>query len=402
MRLIHTSDWHLGQHFMGQSRKAEHQDFFAWLLTVLTAEQADALVVSGDIYDTGAPPSYARALFNRFVVSLKESCCQTAVFVGGNHDSAATLDEARELMAFLGLHVVGRVMENPSDHVILLNRKNGEPGAVLCALPFVRPRDLVQSRAGQTGRQKQQALDLAIAKAYHQVFEAAKARFPDLPVLATGHLTLLGGRAGESVRDIYIGSLKALNADLLPAFDYLALGHLHQAQAIGKTGHIRYSGSPIPLSFDEASTPKQVLKVDVQKGEPPKITPIDIPVFRNLYTLSGTLDDIAAQVNALGIPDGPGAWLEVEVARDAYLPDLSEKVRQMVADRPLELLRIRRKKSSGAGNTPLPVPELLEEMTEDEVFRRRLDQEDLDDPVKDRLTGLFRQIKAQLLEKASE
>ncbi len=271
MRIIHTSDWHLGQHFMGRNRQAEHKAFLAWLVGEIKERRADALVVAGDIFDTGAPPSYARTLYNEFIVSLQGTGCGQTLILGGNHDAAATLNEARSILECLNTQVVAGILETPEDHVILFNDRDGGPGLIVCAVPFLRPRDLVKSIGGQSGRDKQRALGEAIRKFYDQVFGAAKAAQErlgqaggSLPIMATGHLTVVGGKSSESVRDIYIGSLDARPAKGFPGADYIALGHLHRGQQIRMLDHIRYSGSPIPLSFDEGGSGKQVLQVDLR------------------------------------------------------------------------------------------------------------------------------------------
>ena len=140
MRILHSSDWHLGQHFMGKSREAEHRAFLDWILAQITQLKVDVLVVAGDLFDTGTPPSYARALYNNFIVEMRNHNCQLVV-LGGNHDSVATLHESRDLLACLGTTVIGGISELPSDQVILLKDRKGRPGALLCAIPFLRSRE---------------------------------------------------------------------------------------------------------------------------------------------------------------------------------------------------------------------------------------------------------------------
>ncbi|SUB18134.1 Nuclease sbcCD subunit D [Pantoea agglomerans] len=161
MRIIHTADWHLGQFFYNKSRAAEHQAFLDWLLIQIEQHQVDALIIAGDLFDTGTPPSYAREMFNRFVVALQPSGCQLIV-LAGNHDSVATLNESRELLACLNT----RVIATPGRRRMMCccsTPRQGEPGALLCAIPYLRPRDILRSRAGQSGRDKQTSLLEAIA-----------------------------------------------------------------------------------------------------------------------------------------------------------------------------------------------------------------------------------------------
>ncbi|WP_072269567.1 exonuclease subunit SbcD, partial [Salmonella enterica] len=166
MRILHTSDWHLGQNFYSKSRAAEHQAFLDWLLETAQAHQVDAIIVAGDIFDTGSPPSYARELYNRFVVNLQQTGCHLVV-LAGNHDSVATLNESRDILAFLNTTVIASAGYAPR----LLHRRDGSPGAVLCPIPFLRPRDIITSQAGLSGSEKQQQLLHAIADYYQQQYQ---------------------------------------------------------------------------------------------------------------------------------------------------------------------------------------------------------------------------------------
>lgn len=173
----------------------------------------DAIIVAGDIFDTGSPPSYARELYNRFVVNLQQTGCHLVV-LAGNHDSVATLNESRDILAFLNTTVIASAGYAPQ----LLHRRDGSPGAVLCPIPFLRPRDIITSQAGLSGSEKQQQLLHAIADYYQQQYrEACQLRGErKLPVIATGHLTTVGASKSDAVRDIYIGTLDAFPAQHFP------------------------------------------------------------------------------------------------------------------------------------------------------------------------------------------
>ena len=263
MRILHTSDWHLGQHFMGKTRQAEHRAWCDWLVDTVQQRQADALIIAGDIFDTGTPPSYAREQYNRFVVQMQDTGCQL-VILAGNHDSVAMLNESKDLLAQLNTDVISSAADNLDDQLLQLKKRDGQLGALLCAIPFLRPRDIQRSQAGQSAEDKQSDLQQAIAEHYAQLFAKAAAAREALgvtvPIIGTGHLTTVGVSLSESVRDIYVGSLTAFPTDAFPAFDYLALGHIHRPQKVGGLEHIRYSGSPIALSFDEAKQQKNCCK----------------------------------------------------------------------------------------------------------------------------------------------
>lgn len=263
MRLLHTSDWHLGQNFYSKSRAAEHDAFLTWLLDRAQEHEVDAIIVAGDIFDTGSPPSYARELYNRFVVQLQQTGCRLVV-LAGNHDSVAMLNESRDILAFLHTTVVANAGYAP----IELPLRDGTPGAIFCPVPFLRPRELVTSQAGHSGREKQQQLLHAISDYYQEQYQQACALRGDrpLPIIASGHLTTVGASKSDAVRDIYIGTLDAFPAQHFPPADYIALGHIHRAQMVGGCEHIRYSGSPLPLSFDETGKAKSVHLVSFSEG----------------------------------------------------------------------------------------------------------------------------------------
>ena len=162
MRILHTSDWHLGQFFINKSRLQEHQQFIAWLLQQVEEYEVDAVIIAGDIFDTGAPPSYARELYNQFVIGMNNLGRQL-VILAGNHDSVSTLNESKAILAQLNTQVISAAADDLHSQVLALKDKSGQVGAIVCAIPYLRPRDILQSKAGQSGQQKQQALGQAIA-----------------------------------------------------------------------------------------------------------------------------------------------------------------------------------------------------------------------------------------------
>lgn len=403
MRIIHTSDWHLGQFFYTKSRAAEHQAFLDWLLQQVQARQVDAVIVAGDIFDTGAPPSYARELYNRFVVALQPTGCELVV-LAGNHDSVATLNESRELLACLNTRVIAAASADIDDQVLLLNQRNGEPGALLCAIPYLRPRDILRSKAGQSGREKQLSLLEAIGQHYQRCFAAAQAQREalalTLPIVATGHLTTVGVTKSDSVRDIYIGTLDAFPAQAFPPADYIALGHIHRAQRIADQDHIRYSGSPIPLSFDELEREKSVCLLEFADGALSAVTPLVVPQFQPMRMLKGSLAEIEQQLNAFQAwGEEKPVWLDIEVTTQEYLSDLQRRVETLTRDLPVEVLLVRRSREQRNRVIERMSNETLSELKVEEVFERRLIQEtDLDAQAQQQLTQLFRVTLAEMQE----
>jgi len=429
MRLLHTSDWHLGQNFMGKSRQAEHQQLIDWLVVQVDIHDVDAVLIAGDIFDTGTPPSYARELYSQLVVRL-HAAGVTLLLLGGNHDSVATLRESSALLEQLSAHVVPaadepasqvRVLplrtrranagERGSAHAHDSGRAAATPGCVVCAVPFIRPRDVIQSESGQSAEQKQQSLRLAIEAYYRAVHAAAEDTRKQLsaqpgrkvPLIATGHLTTVGASTSESVREIYVGALDAFPTSAFPSVDYLALGHIHRPQKVGGHEHIRYSGSPIALSFDEATQQKEVLLVELGEAGLEAVTPLPVPVFQPLVALKGNLKSLPdafariAQAARDATPQRP-VWLEVIVAEDDYLADLPARIQAMTEGQPLEVLRIRRERGNAVAQLCGEAGITLDELDPLDVFARRLAHETLDDDVRAALTERYKRVLAAAVE----
>lgn len=401
MRILHTSDWHLGQHFIGRSRADEHQAFLRWLITQVQQQHIDAIIVAGDIFDTATPPSYARELYNQFIVELQQHRCQL-VILAGNHDAAAVLNESKNLLQYLNTHVVATCSANLSEQLIVLTDRQQQPAALLCAVPFLRPRDISNSQAGQSAADKQRSLQQAITLHYQQLFALAQqynsTHSLALPIVMTGHLTTLGVSQSESVRDIYIGSLAAFPADAFPPADYIALGHIHQSQQINAATDIRYSGSPLALSFDEANQQKQAWLIDFQSADK-TVTSLEIPCFQplrsiqtDLHSLKSRVSDALAQIKA-----GETLWLELVISEtDAYLSDLQMRVEQQLEDLPVALLRLRRQRSTLSFALQHESALSLAELNPAEVWQARLQTEQLTDSQQQQLSVLHQQIVAKL------
>lgn len=403
MRILHTSDWHLGQHFMGKTRQAEHQAFCAWLIEQVRAHAVDALLIAGDIFDTGAPPSYAREQYNRFIVELRATGCALVV-LGGNHDSVAMLAESKTLLAQLGTRVIPGVCEQLDEQLLVLQQRDGSPGAILCGIPFIRPRDVLLSQAGQSAQDKQLSLQQAIRQHYQDLYALAEAKRTklggELPIIATGHLTTVGASASDSVREIYVGSLEAFPTSAFPPAAYIALGHIHRPQKVGGLEHIRYCGSPIALSFDEAKQQKEVLLVDLDSSGLRQVSALPVPRFQPLLSLRGSLKELEVQIKQAaeqGSAEQP-VWLEVLVGTDDYLSDLQLRIAALCEGLPVEVLRIRRERGNASSSLQGQAKETLDELSVDDVFAQRLSSEALNEAEQARLLALYQQVVSELRE----
>ena len=384
MRVLHTADWHLGQHFLtGQERTTEQQAFLDWLLLTVQAQAIDTLVIAGDIFDTQSPSYTAQELYYTFLVKMQGTGCRDIVVVGGNHDSPTMLNASRQLLRQLRIHVVGGVPTDPAEQVLHLAGPDGRPGLVVCAVPFLRDRDIRLAVAGETPDERQIRVRQSIAGHYAALAEldlVRRLREQDVPVLATGHLYAAGGEAREGAeRDVHIGGLGLVGAEHFPlAFDYVALGHLHRPQVVGGRMHIRYSGSPVPLSFTEADDKQQVLLLEFEGAGTPTITALPVPVARRLQRFHGTLDEVEADILAYDNAAFPlVAWADVLVRSDETSAEVQRRVQavlqlqkaQVLAPRGVRHQRATEAPDLAADIAPLA---LLHELTVEEVFSRRV------------------------------
>ncbi len=374
MRILHTSDWHLGQNFMGKSREEEHHAFLAWLTQTIEAESIDVLIVAGDIFDTGTPPNYALELYYNFLKDLSFSSCKNIIITAGNHDSIATLKAPKQLLKALNVHVITSGDENEDELVSIY--EEDELQGIVCAVPFLRDHVVRKAQSGQTMQDKELSLNEGIKQHYNDVFDQANKLMGKrkVPIIATGHLTTVGSRSSESERDIYIGGTIDIGGDFLGKnFDYVALGHLHINQTVGSE-HVRYSGSPIPLSFSESKTQKKVNIVTFTHNVL-EVQEIDIPLHRPLLVLKGDVTSVSSNLKAI---KDKSTWIEVHL--DDINPFASNQtIRELAEALELTLLAVKIDRSEQALHSSEMAVQSLDELKPIDVFERRLELDGLDD-----------------------
>jgi exonuclease SbcD len=342
MKILHTADWHLGQRLKNLLRDEEHQAFFEWLFQTINDEGVELLIVAGDIFDTMNPPNSSRSLYYQFLARLNASSCRHVVIIGGNHDSPNMLDAPKELLASLNIHVIGSAKEQLEDEVIVL-KKEDKIEAIIAAVPFLRDQDLRRSTIGEGEMERYEKVQKGLINHYNQVGELVKPYEKyNVPIIATGHLYATNAVThGENQDNIYMGSVENIAGHHFPTiFDYIALGHIHTAQSIGDLNHIRYSGSPIALSFKEATEQKSVtllhfegreLKTDIRK--------ILIPKYRKLKSIEGTLEEVLEKLNKIEPKETPfKTWLKVEISVQEYKYETQETIQELCQTKNLELL----------------------------------------------------------------
>jgi exonuclease SbcD len=410
LKVLHTSDWHLGRSLYGQRRYAEFDAFLAWMLDTMRAQQTDVLLIAGDVFDTTTPSNRAMQQYYRFLQQAADTGCRHVVIIGGNHDSPTFLNAPRDILKMLNVHVVGAKTDDPAEEVLRLDDRDGKPLLLVCAVPYLRDRDIRTAEAGETIDDKEQKL-LAGIKAHYQAVTAAgeqqrqvlqKQIKTDIPLMGMGHLWTAGARTveGDGVRDLYIGSLARVGTDIFPdTLDYVALGHLHVPQAVGGHAHIRYSGSPLPMGFGEARQQKSVCVIDFD-GHSPEITVLDIPCFQRLRQLSGSLASLQAELQAL-LADGEPTWVEIIYTGDDIVPDLREQLLEALADDSeglITLLRVKNQRISARTLQADEPEQTLDDLSPQDVFRRCLDAHEVPDEQRPELLHLYQDILRQVQE----
>ena len=346
-----------------------------WLLATIREQQADGLIVAGDVFDIGNPPNYARRMYYRFLTQLMGTSCRHVVITGGNHDSPSMLNAPRELLQALNIHVVGEASEELEDEVIEWKNEQGELMAVIAAVPFLRDRDLHFSVSGEGGMDRIQRIKEGLRRHYREIGELVGEKYKKakVPFIATGHLYATGAEASEKQDNIYIGNKENIKAGDFPAvFDYVALGHIHRPQEVGGLSHVRYSGSLIPLSFSETRDEKSIYLLEFQGKQMKEAKSLAVPTFRRLKTIQGTLEEVEASLLRFGEKERGGLqpWVEALVETDRMIPQLDQRLHELTAEMDLELLKIRIINQYKALDAQAPAPE-LGELEELEVFKMR-------------------------------
>ncbi len=384
MKIIHTSDWHLGRTIYGKKRYEEMEAFLDWLSDEIDSSGADALLIAGDVFDNQAPSNRAQELYYKFLCRMSNSSCRHVVIIAGNHDCPAFLDAPRELLEVLDVHVIAAKHDNPEDEVLLFKNSEGEPELIVCAVPFLRDRDIRSAQPGESIEDKERKLLWGISSHYFSVSSAAVSIASKLshsvPVIGMGHLFTAGGAVemGDGVRDLYAGTLAHVDLDIFPeCFDYVALGHLHAPQYADEKGRICYSGSPLPMSFAEASTSKSICIVDFTE-KTPSVCFKKIPLFQELACIQGDWNQISSELSHL-VTENSKAWVEVIYDGKELISDLRERIEMITAQSQIEVLRINNDRIANEVLSRSYEGETLDELTPEEVFLRCLNKHEIEE-----------------------
>lgn len=374
MKILHTADWHLGKKLHKHDLSNDHQLFFDWLINLIQEQNIDLLLISGDIFDLANPPIEARAMYYWFLKQMIQLNCKI-IITGGNHDSAQMLDAPREILQLLDIKVVGGATNPIENEVVVLEN------LVVCAVPYLRDADLRQAIEGESGTSRVENVRLGIKKHYDTLAEICQEKYPNLLKIAMGHLYANGSISSESEREIQIGNLASVDGkDFSKTFDYVALGHIHRPQIIGGNERIRYSGSPIPLSFSEKNDQKIVLILEVSENKIQEIKTVEVPKFRELKRISGTLEEVKAKLLAFHSETPLKSFIEIEVIEENYNPLVNKELNDIISvydDENAVVLKHRFSfKNEVKSSEELFVEgENLEDISEKSMLQKRLEKE---------------------------
>ena len=376
MRLIHTSDWHLGATLGEASRAEDHRLFLQWLKDLITTDGIDALLVSGDIFDQSNPSAEAQRAYYSFLRELGETPLRQVIITGGNHDSPSRLDAPGELLGHLGIHVVGGIEADPATWgrcLCPLRDARGRVEAVVAAAPFVHEWRLGFRTLDGTAEERNTALADRFRAFYSSLADRAEALHPGVPLLAMGHLACAGSLLLDAPLETHlVGTLGTLPESIFdPRFAYVALGHIHRNYALAG-GRAHYCGSPVPLNAREGATRRLVNRVRLEEGAGLAWERVPVPSFRSVLELAGSPEEISAALAGLAWEEPLPAMLSLELRVDSHQTGLEEAVRAQVAamqPRPVLVdLRQVQLRPGGEAGRPEAVPS-LDALEPREVFR---------------------------------
>lgn len=396
MKILHTSDWHLGRSLYNRKRYNEFEQFLNWMIEFIKKEKIEIVLIAGDIFDTTTPGNRAQELYYNFLTKASQSGCRHIVIIGGNHDSPTFLNAPKELLRFFNIHVVGEITERVEDEVIVLKNELSESEAIICAVPYLRDKDIRTVEAGETMEDKNQKLIAGIIAHYEKVGRIAQNKRngnEHIPIVGIGHLFTSGGKIseGDGVRELYVGGVAHVDENSFPEiFDYLALGHLHSVQRVGNSATKWYSGSPIPMGFGEADQEKKVIVIEYQHKSL-SVTEHNIPCFQQLERISGDLDEIITKINRLKTSSS-NAWLEIEYTGPEFSSGLSDNLNEAILDTEMEILRIKTKRLTEHVLSRVYEQETLDDLKEEDVFNRCLDLKQVKEPERAELIDAYNEI----------
>ncbi len=386
MKILHTSDWHLGHRLHEHSQQEEQELFLEWITDTISKRNIDILIVSGDIFDVSVPSTQSQKMYYNFLIDIHKTNCKHIVITAGNHDGPGTIDAPKELLSALSIDVVGKASSDYSKEVFEYS-VNGET-VIIAAVPYLRDQDIRRAVAGEDFDEINERYRKALMSHYMGAAKYCKSiNEGNHPQIAMGHLFAIGGKPSDSEQKIYVGSLGDIAAKDFPKdFDYIALGHLHRPQIVNKNPRIRYSGSPIILSFSELNYSKKVYEIEIRNNDISNIEEINIPRFREILRVEGDLQKCLFDLMEIANGDySLTPWVDVVLDNSANntigFMDIQRAVDDLNKDGiKLEVLRVtfKNKRNTKGLNEIIENSGDIKDLTPLEVFKEKCKEQDFD------------------------
>lgn len=328
MKIIHTSDWHLGHTLYEHDRTAEHAAFLSQLRDIVEEEKPDALLVSGDIYDRTNPSTSVQKMYYKALLEMHKACPDMAIVVtAGNHDSKAMLELGRELWLMAGVRVVGQLERKDGTvdldrHIIGIEDADGVLKGYVVAVPHIFDQSYPLMDEEAPKEERRCVFFRALQDRVKMVNTAG------VPVVLMAHMTVANSNLEGHDTDVIGGINEVAHEELGMGYDYIALGHIHYPQTLrGAAGVARYSGSPVPVNFDE-TYPHSVSVVTVERGREPEIREIRIKNIRPMLTVPAVPSAFDVAVDGLSdIGDDEECYVRLNILLDKPMPaDYMEKI----------------------------------------------------------------------------
>lgn len=396
VRILHTADWHIGKQLHKYSLEEDHRLFFDWLIEYVKSQKINLLLVSGDVFDTAFPSATSLRQYYQFLTSLIAVNCRI-VITAGNHDSPAVLNAPSDILSHLNINVVGDVSSFPDRCYVALPESN----LAVAAIPFLRDADLRKSVSGMNYTDRLTQIREGISRYYQNILEFHKENYPEFGLIGMGHLHVSGVETSESEREVHVvGNLAAFELNHFPkGYEYIALGHIHKPQKLAD--RIRYSGSPIPLSFSEREDPKFVVELEFDKGALTSQNLIKIPQWRELRSFAGNLIEVKEQLDKYDPKSILEPFVEVQVTEANYDPQIHLQFEQMLQEYENARFRIikprltfenRLKDAADLFATGVEI----EDLSPRQVFLRRLESEEMETEQRELLRTAFDELLGEI------
>ena len=395
MKILHTADWHIGKKLHKHYLYEDFDLFINWLIKLITEQEIEAVLISGDVFDLANPSAEARKQYYRALLQLRKTNCQL-IITGGNHDSPSMLDAPKEILNELNVTVIGGMPSKIEECLIPLQNKKEENELIVAAIPFLRDSDLRSIDEEVVYENRIEAIRKGIEATFTKAAKTSKDLYPELPVLAMGHLYAAGIESSDSERDIQIGNQAAFQASQFGTeFSYVALGHIHKPQRVNAQIPTFYSGSPLPLSFSERKDEKRLLLIDTENGFEPES--IAIPSFRKLIRISGSIAEIQQKLFSLESQGSLTNLIEVELKEENYDANLIAQLDDLVTNfekANFEIVKHRAtfKNQLRESGKLFESHQHLEDLKPQEVFQKLLAQHSYAEEVKEKVNIAFQEL----------